>query len=225
MAVASHAFRTPLTTIQSSAQLLETYFERWPEQKRKDHLARIRESVSGLVHLVQRMLAFEEIQSGKRQATPVEMDLVELCLQATHDLTREMVRPLVRFEKHGQDFRIVQDKDLLYQVVINLLSNALKYSPPDKPVLLEVWVEGKNARIEVRDEGIGIPVTDLPHLGEVFFRGSNIGHLPGSGLGLLIVNQALHLIGGQLQVESVEHQGTLMRVTFPLSLVTEPVEK
>lgn len=218
VAVVSHALRTPLTAIQSSAQLLETYFDRLSEQKRRDHLTRIRESVTGLDALLKRMSVFEAMQSGKIKAFPVDVDLVALCQQAVRDLTREDERPSLRFEKHGQDFSASQDRDLLYQVLTNLLSNAFKYSPPDRTVKLSLWVEGLTARIEVLDEGIGIPAADLPHLGEAFFRASNAGHLPGSGLGLLIAVQALELIDGNLQIESIEGKGTLARVTFPLRL-------
>lgn len=224
VAVASHAFRTPLTTIASSAQFLETYYDRLGAQKRKDHLARIRQSVNGLVALIKRMLTIEEIQSGKLQAEPTAFDLLELCQQAVRDLTSHPDRPSIHIEHHGRTFMAVQDKVLLYQVLTNLLSNAFKYSPPESTVWLSLVVEGESVRITVRDEGIGIPAADLPHLGEAFYRGANANSLPGSGLGLLIVKQALRLMGGTLQVESVEGQGACMQATFPLRLVSAPAE-
>lgn len=220
VAVASHSFRTPLAALQSSAQLLETYYERWPEQKRKEHLRRIGQSISLMNQVLQRMLAYEEMQSGKYVPQPVEVDLEQLCQRAVRELETGADRPMFAFVNHtSQKITALQDEDLLHLVVVNILSNAFKYTPPEKSVRLDLWVDGPEARIEVRDEGIGIPAEDLPHLCEAFFRGSNITNQPGSGLGMLIVEKALQLINGRLQVESQEDIGTLVRVTFPLRLV------
>lgn len=219
VAVASHAFRTPLTTIKSSADMLETYSERWPEEKRREHLGRIRHSVTEMIHLLKRMLAFEQLQSGKIHAVAAEVDLVDLCQRVIRELPiDEPARAALRFKKHGNAFHAIQDEALLYQVLTNLLSNAFKYSPPGSPVHLDVWVEGQTARLEVRDQGIGIPAEDLPHLGEAFFRGANTNNIPGSGLGLLIVKRALQMMGGKLEVESSKPGGTRMCAVFPLRL-------
>ncbi|MFT3924082.1 MAG: ATP-binding protein [Myxococcales bacterium] len=215
VSMTSHEFRTPLSAIMSSSEMLEAYDARWGAQKKGQHFARIRTAVIGMTRMLDAVLMIGRADAGKLEFKPREVDLAGLCeevmelaargAQAGHRLDLQMTI----------DEPVFADESLLRHVIENLLSNAIKYSPNGGRVSLCVGREGDELAIEVRDEGIGISERDREHLFEAFHRGENVAALPGTGLGLSVVKRALDLHGGSVEVESAVGRGTTFKVRVP----------
>ncbi len=214
----SHEYRTPLTTIQSSAELLERYYQKLSEEKRLTHLHRIQVSTKHLTDLVNDVLFV-----GKAEAGSVEFNPAPLCLeQFSLELVEQMCsnaqnQTAITFSSRGNCTNASVDEKLLRQILINLLTNAIKYSPGGKTVRFDLECFEEVVTLRIQDCGIGIPAEDLPRLFESFHRASNVGTIPGTGLGLAIVKKCVDLHGGQITVNSIVGEGTTFTVTLPLS--------
>lgn len=215
ISMASHEFRTPLTTILSSSEMLEHYGDEWSAEKRLAHLKRIQASVKTMMVLLEDVLLLGRATAGKIAFTPAQTDLaalcrdvadeVDLCSGRTHEIVLELeCEPTVLI-----------DERLVREVIENLVSNAVKYSAQGSRVLVRLTCPGDTARIEVSDSGIGVPQGDVAHLFEAFHRGGNVGATPGTGLGLAVVRQAVDLHGGTVEIESEVGAGTKVTVVLP----------
>ncbi len=215
VSMASHEFRTPLSTVLSSASLLSKYTTTEQQTNRDKHINRIKDSVKHLNDLLEDFLSLGKLDEGKIGATFAEFNLPEIVKDTVDD-----VRGLV---KEGQQIiyhhtgatDITSDKKLLKNVLINLISNALKFSEKDKQVYVESSVQDGEATIFVRDEGIGIAGEDQEHLFSSFFRGKNASNIQGTGLGLHIVKRYLDLLGGTVSLQSVLNEGTTITLSIP----------
>lgn len=216
ISMTSHEIRTPLSAIMSSSELLEVYAGRWPEEKKQEHFDRIRNSVRAMLRMLDGVLMVGRSEAGKLEFKPVSLSLRRFCEETVRSAAevcrgeREIV-----LEGPADSDTVVADELLLRHVVDNLLSNAIKYSPRGSRVSLAVRREGDEVLIEVSDQGIGIPAADRERLFETFERGSNVGAIPGNGLGLAIAKRALDLHGGSLSVASGEGRGTRFTVRLP----------
>jgi signal transduction histidine kinase len=213
----SHEFRTPLGVILSSSNILDRYLDRLPADKRKAQLRAIRKSIHRMNDLIEDVLLLGKLDAGNLACHPTSLDIAAMCRRVTAEIesasTRENAIRLVMDETKGE---ATGDESLLHHILINLLGNALKYSPPDSQVDFEVHRRGINAEFIVRDYGCGIPVTDQPRLFTAFYRGGNVGQTQGSGLGLVIVKRCVDLHGGTIRCESEEGRGTTFTVILPL---------
>jgi signal transduction histidine kinase len=214
--VISHEYRTPLTTILSSSELLQHYGYKLSEEKKIAHLQRIQSAANHLTALVADVLNISEAESGKLEFNPSPLDLESFCRQLVQELQiiAGQDHPIA-FVSLGNCWSCIMDEKLLRQIFTNLLSNAIKYSPPDSTVHLEVQCQEGRVIVQVRDEGVGIPEADRAHLFKPFERGSNVGTISGTGLGLAIVKRLVDLLGGQIAVDSVVGVGTTFTVTLP----------
>jgi PAS domain S-box-containing protein len=221
VSMVSHEIRTPLAAILSSAELLERYGTRWPEEKRLTHLRRIQQTVQRLTTLLEDVLWVSRAETGRLSLHPKPLDLVAFC----RDLLEEM--RLTAADSHQlildlsalpepRHLEAVLDDQLLHQILHNLLSNAVKYSPHGGPVRLALRREDDRVVFSVTDRGIGIPASDQERLFEPFHRGGNVGAITGTGLGLNIVRRAVELQGGSIDVKSQEGEGTTVTVVLPL---------
>ncbi|MEC7519445.1 MAG: DAHL domain-containing protein [Myxococcota bacterium] len=217
VSMTSHEFRTPLSVILSSAELFEAYGERWDRAKRATHLDRIQGSAKAMSRMLDDVLLIGRAESGM-----LELKARPLSLPALIDSVVEEVRAVVGPERaleitrRGTEAeRVWLDDKLLRHVLTNLLSNAFKYSPDESAVDLLVETDAEGVRLEVRDRGIGIPEADRAHLFEAFHRGSNASRIPGTGLGLAVVQRSVEVHRGTLEVESEEGRGTTFRVRVP----------
>lgn len=217
VSLVSHEFRTPLTTIQSSAELLERYNNRLSEEKKQNHYRRIQQAVQRMTQLLEDVLTIGKAEAGKLQFTPSPMDLVAFC--------RDLVESLQMSAKpqHQLNFVVIgdgsdaqMDEKLLGHILTNLLTNAIKYSPDGGTVQFDVVCDRTGVIFRIRDSGIGIPPEDLERLFESFGRASNVGAIPGTGLGLAIVKRCVDLHEGEITVESEVGVGTTFTVTLPL---------
>jgi PAS domain S-box-containing protein len=216
ISMTSHEFRTPLSTIFSSTELLQHYGANWPEQKRFVHLHRIQFAVQHMIRLMEDVLQLGRVEAGRVTCDPVPLDLVQFC----NDLIEEMQMNAgpkydLRLICDSPSVQGSLDEKLLRQILSNLLSNAIKYSPAGGPVHLRIIKEHGCVTFQVRDEGIGIPEGEGSKLYEAFHRAANVGNIPGTGLGLAIAKKSVDIHQGTISVDSLPGHGTTFTVKLP----------
>lgn len=218
VATISHEYRTPLTTILSSTELLENYGDTWSHEKKQRHFERIQESVHHLTKLVNDMIFIEQAQTKKLDFHPAPLNVKTLARELVDAFRRELTDEYsIVFQYQGTFQNAFLDRDLLQIIISNLLSNAIKYSPDGGEILLELIEKESQLAIRVSDKGIGIPAKDQPHLFQSLFRGSNIDMTPGVGLGLVMVKESVDLHGGKISVQSEVGVGTTFTVILPFA--------
>jgi PAS domain S-box-containing protein len=213
VAVASHEFRTPLAAILSSIELLDDYGARLPDDERREIVGQIKSAVARMNKMVDQVLVTSRLESGSFAFEPRPRNIPDLMVEVAAEMDqahRQSSRIAVRCD--GIDRPRLVDAKLISHILVNLLGNALKYSPPDSAVTCTATVEGDRLRFAVTDKGIGIPPADLPRLFESFHRGTNVGNVQGTGIGLHIVKECVQLHRGTIAVESVVGQGATFHV-------------
>ncbi len=221
VAVASHEFRTPLAAILSSVELLDDYGPRLPEGERKEIVGLIKSAVSRMNGMIEQVLMTSKLESGRFVFDPSPQSVPGLMVEVAAEM--DQANPQAsRIAMHceGVDAPRRLDAQLVRHVLMNLLSNALKYSPPDSAVGCAVTAEGDQLHFRVQDKGIGIPAADLPRLFETFHRGANVGNIKGTGIGLHIVKQCVDLHQGTIEVESAPGAGTTFHVRLHAPVAT-----
>ncbi|GAB4092558.1 sensor histidine kinase [Flaviaesturariibacter terrae] len=221
VSMASHEFRTPLSTILSSIGLLELYQGPDQEAKRAKHLEKIKSAVFDLTGILDDFLSLDRLENSRVSIHASRFDLSEFL----RDLLEEMS---FLAQKKNQYMHLIyegdewvwQDRKILRNILLNLLSNALKYSPPETSVWLRATVRNDSMTLSVKDEGIGIPEAAKPLLFGMFYRAENAAHIQGTGLGLNIVRRYVRLLRGHIDFVSSEREGTEFRVRLPLSKET-----
>lgn len=213
--MASHEFRTPLSTILSSASLLGKYTLTEDQPKRDKHVRRITSAVHNLTGILNEFLSLGRMEDGGMAAHPREFDVRELLVAVSAEM-RDIAKPGQQIScRHEGQPMVRLDSELLRNVMINLLSNAIKFSPEGKPVEVTSRMEDTGGlEISIRDQGIGIAEADQQHLSERFFRADNAINIQGTGLGLHIVSKYLELMGGTLSCRSQLGEGTEFILTF-----------
>ncbi len=213
VAVASHEFRTPLAAILSSVELLDDYGPRLPEEERKEILGLIKNAVTRMNGMIEQVLLTSKLESGRFVFAPGLQSVPHLLEQLLAELVQanpQAARVLLRCQE--VDAPRLVDAQLVRHVLVNLLSNALKYSSAPAPVVCTASADGATLRLEIADRGIGIPADDLPRLFQTFHRGGNVGNIQGTGIGLHIVKECVELHQGRIEVESVQGEGTTFHV-------------
>lgn len=205
VSMASHEFRTPLTTILGSVGLLDLGLDKMSAEQRRKHFAKIQNAVKHMTQLLDDVLLFGKGEAGHMEFNPEGVQLTEFCQAIVEELqaAAENATRLV-YQAEGDCGYVLADRKLLRQILTNLLSNALKYSPESSQVHFTLLCDVEETTFRVQDSGRGIPQADRPHLFEAFHRARNVGNVPGTGLGLAITKQAVDLHGGTIQVESEE---------------------
>jgi PAS domain S-box-containing protein len=217
VSMASHEFRTPLTTIASSSELIKLYTEGTQQPKREKHLRRIQSAVTNLTGILGDFLSLSKLEEGKISNVPAPVSLPELLEESVDDVhvLLKKEQSVVR-DFEGMEQEVMIDRKILKNIMLNLLSNAIKYSDAGSTVWLTARLEQGTLKVKVRDEGIGIPESDQKHLFSRFFRADNAVNIQGTGLGLNIVHRYLELLGGSIRFESVEGKGTTFFFEVPV---------
>ena len=227
VSMASHEFRTPLATIQTSSELLQHYSDRLTPQQRFEAIADIQGSVQRIQAMMDNFLSFGRIGSGTQVCTPQPVMLLAALQSVAQGVAAAdgNQHPLQVTVGQGLDAStcLMLDDVLLRQIVGNLLTNACKYSNAGQAVLLEAYLRIQDTGlaqlcISVADSGIGIPPDDMPRLFETFHRATNAGTVQGTGLGLAIVKRALDAHGGQIDVLSELNKGSSFTARLPWTL-------
>jgi PAS domain S-box-containing protein len=216
VSMASHEFRTPLSTVLSSAYLISKYTEKEEHPKREKHVQRIVSSVNMLTDILNDFLSVGKIEEGKIQVRYTNFD-VKQCIQNIINELNGLLKPgqTITYNHEGNT-TVTLDTGLLKHIVMNLLSNAIKFSPEHTTIEAESDLTGPVFTLSIRDKGLGISEEDQQHLFERFFRGANVTNIQGTGLGLHIVSKYTELMNGTISCESHIGTGTKFTLTFQL---------
>lgn len=219
VSIASHEFRTPLSTILSSTSLIQQYQVRGEANKIEKHIARVKSSVHHLTNILNDFLSLGKLEEGRIEVTNETISLnhffEEINEEIKHTL-KEGQQLVIDFAQSELNFQT--DPKILRNILFNLLSNASKYSDVGKAIYLNASTKADTVRLEVRDEGIGIPQSEIKHIFDRFFRATNAANLQGTGLGLNIVRRYVDLLQGDIHFASEEGKGSSFVITLPLSL-------
>ncbi len=215
VSIASHEFRTPLTAVLSSAGLAAQYAERQDFENVKKHTERIKNTANGLNTILTEFLSLGRLEEGRVAVHLEETHLVD-CVVEVHEGLKNLFKPRQTFEVwHEGEATATLDSNLLKNILINLISNAIKYSSEGTQIVVDIKVGEKTTRISVRDQGMGIPESEQKHLFDRFFRASNAANTTqGTGLGLYIVQRYAEMMGGTVGFESKIEEGSVFWVEF-----------
>lgn len=221
LTTASHEFRTPLTTILSSASLILKYPLSEQQSNRENHISKIRNAVNHLTGVLNDFLSLGKLEEGKISVNFAKVQIDKLVSEVKDSLSGIIKPGQQIIEEVAEDLECTIDSSILKNILFNLLSNAIKYS--DKDVHVKVNCDHENLLIEVRDNGIGIPIIDQQHLFDRFFRATNVGNIQGTGLGLNIVKKYCELLNGDITYQSEENVGTtfFIKIKNPINFHNE----
>ena len=215
VSMASHEFRTPLSAVLSSATLISKYTKEDDQEKRDKHIHRIKDSVKHLNDILEDFLSLGKLDEGRISTEPYEFNLKEMITETLNEV-KVVLKPGQKFNfKYEGTEQINSDKKLLRNILINLISNAAKFSEEDLPITVSAISDNEKNIITVTDKGIGISKKDQEHLFTMFYRASNVTNIQGTGLGLHIVKRYLDLINGTANLQSTLGKGTSISITFP----------
>lgn len=217
ISVISHEFRTPLTAIMGSVELLANHLDHLSPEKRAEIFERIDRSQLRMTAMLDDVLTLNrldadrtEVRLGTIKLSPYVQNIIAETQAADHDAHR--------FAVHlpADPAPFVTDPNLLHHILSNLLGNAVRYSPAGSTVTVRVEYDAWRMHLSVEDQGIGIPPADRARIFEPFERGSNVGHIKGTGLGLNIVRRMTVLLGGNVTLRPVAGGGTRFSLALPL---------
>jgi len=217
ISIASHEFRTPLSTVLSSLSLVDKYSALQDEEKRLKHISRIKSSVRNLTDILNDFLSLNKLEEGKVMLNIESFnlhDLIEILIQDLHGITKIGQKINLSFANSGS-FLVNLDKKLIRNIIINLVSNAIKFTAENTNININVNLSKSEIKLDIADQGIGIPEVDQKHLFERFFRSSNAGEIQGTGLGLSIVAHYVNLLRGTITFKSKENKGTSFFINLP----------
>ena len=221
VSMVSHEFRTPLGIIMSSSEILENYFGELQPTERLEQLESIKKNTRRMADLMEEVLLLSRVESGRLSLDPQPMDLAAFCRRLADEVLSATNRrcPIELTLGHAEG-ETYADERLLRHILTNLLSNAVKYSPEGVPVRFIMERMATRVRFEVVDRGIGILDQDQKWLFNAFQRGRNVGNIPGTGLGLVIVKRCVELHRGTIHLDSTVGHGTKVAVEVPVALAT-----
>ncbi len=215
VSMASHEFRTPLSSVQLSASLIEKYAAQEDQRNISKHINKIKNAVGNLTTILNDFLSLERLEAGRVEPTFTYFDLVKLSEEITEEM--QMITKQnqnIIYEHTGTTSSALLDPNLLKNCIINLIANAIKYSGENTFIEFNTEITSRQYIITVKDNGIGIPAADQKHLFQPFFRAHNTGNIPGTGLGLNIVMRYAGLMHGKVDFESTINKGTKFSISF-----------
>ncbi len=216
VSMASHEFRTPMATVLSATELLLRYRKKMDEERIDQKLITIVQQVKYLTDIIDDVLDLSKLQSGRIEYQPIELDLDELCRGILEEFrSRSDVSQEISYACSQSPLRVQADRRMMREIINNLVSNAVKYSLPNRPIAVNFDYADKTVVLRVQDYGVGIPAADQKRLFEPFHRASNVGAVSGTGLGLTITKEMIEMHGGAIVCESEEGRGTTFIVTLP----------
>ncbi len=216
--MASHEFRTPLSTVLAAAQVLEHACSASDNhQKQLRNLHRIQNSVKNMVQLLEDILTINRAETGNLEFNPKPIALEKFCCQVIEEIKLSTsTKHELQFTCHGESINACLDEKLLRSILANLLSNAIKYSPQGSQINLYLTFSSEKIELLVQDRGLGISNEDQAEIFEPFYRGLNVRHLSGTGLGLVVVKKCVDLHGGSISIVSEIDRGTTVKIILPL---------
>jgi PAS domain S-box-containing protein len=218
VSMASHEFRTPLSTVLSSTYLIEKYTTTDDQPKREKHLQRIISSVNMLTDILNDFLSVGKIEEGRIQVRPSAFNIRDFIITISGEIINTLKKgQKIRYDHKGKQ-EVFMDASLLKHIIMNLISNASKFSPEASFIEIKTICHDQRTILSVKDHGIGIPKEDQKHLMERFFRSANAGNIQGTGLGLHIVSKYAELMNGTVECNSELEKGTEFVITFSIKM-------
>lgn len=220
---ASHEFRTPLATIQTASDLLRNYGHKMSDEKKLERIDKIQREVKGMTNLLEEVLIIGKTESGRFDLQSERINLEDFCLEIIEQT--KLIgngKHQVVFKNINAPAKISIDTKFFRQIVSNLLSNAIKYSPNTSEVDFTISLTSDRIPqllLEFKDQGIGIPLNDQEKIFDHFYRAQNVGMIVGTGLGMAIIKNSVDILGGTIQLTSVENKGTTVKVKLPYALM------
>jgi PAS domain S-box-containing protein len=216
VSMASHEFRTPLTTAMNSLNLLSKYIQANRDiEKQERHIERINSAIHHLTNILNDFLSIDKLEQGKINITTSRINLLEFVEEAIDDMAGLQKKNQKILHEHTGEHEVEADKMMLKNIFNNLLSNAVKYSPEESTINVETRINDEQFIIVVKDHGMGVPAEDQNHLFERFFRAQNVSDVQGTGLGLNIIKKYVEIVGGTITFSSVEGKGSTFTVSLP----------
>jgi PAS domain S-box-containing protein len=216
VAMASHEFRTPLAAIQAATDVILRYKDKLSQEDIEKRLFKIKREVNDMKIMLEDILIIGKAESQKLQCNTIEQDLVDLVKNIVSDyqLTQEKEREVI-YKISMDKIMLNVDPKWIKHVIINLLSNALKYSEAPASIIIEIRQEENEVILSVTDQGIGFSEKDQESIFEPFHRGQNVGNIQGTGLGLSVLKTAIDLHKGKIKVKSKLNNGSTFIVSLP----------
>lgn len=216
LSLVSHEFRTPLSAILTSSELLSKYKLEDQQEKREKYINTIIDKVNFLNNTINDFLSVEKLETGKVNYNFNNLDLSKVVNEVVYGanmLLKEGQK--IKYPENIDDLQLYQDEKIIHLILTNLLYNAIKYSPEKSTIDLQIKQDTKNTTVTIKDDGIGIPDEDQKNIFKRYFRAQNVLNIQGTGIGLNIVKSHLNNLGGTIYFESEEHKGTTFIITFP----------
>lgn len=222
VSMASHEFRTPLSSVQLSATLIDKYVLKPDVENIHKHVKKIKGSVELLTNFLNDFLSLERLESGHTLANTESINLVKFSEEIIEEMRLITKQNQSIVYQHTGDTDLINlDRNLLKSAIINLISNSIKYSGENTFIEFNTEIKNSTCIIEVKDDGIGIPLDDQKHLLQPFFRANNTGKIPGTGLGLNITQRYVNLMQGKISWISRQDEGTTFTLIFNLDQKTD----
>ena len=215
VSMASHEFRTPLTTMMSSLSLVTKYGEQNDKQNQIKHVSKIKNSINNLTDILNDFLSVSKLEEGRVENMPERLNLKLFIEDIISEMTPMAGKVQMRALQYSGNENVFLDKKVLKNILFNLISNAIKFSPEEGTIEINAQVLISSVKISVIDQGIGISKEDQQHLFERFFRAHNATHIQGTGLGLHIVARYIDVMNGSINFESEENKGTTFTIIIP----------
>ena len=214
VSMASHEFRTPLTSVMSSAILIKKYNDLGQYNKQSRHIERIKSSVKQLTAILEDFLSMDKLDRGIVTTSKETFNLKSLVTDILEEIEWSLKdQQQIHFKYEGNTL-VNTDKKIVHNIFLNLLTNAIKYSEAD--IFVSTTVKNQNAHIEFVDKGIGVAKDEQKQLFNKFFRASNAVNIQGTGLGLSIVKHYVDLLAGDITFESELGKGSTFYLTLPI---------
>jgi PAS domain S-box-containing protein len=217
VSMVSHQFRTPLAILDSSAQRILRRGAELTQDELVTRIQKIRNAGTRLTRLVESVLNAAKLDAGTIEVNPASSNLVDLVMDICERQREVSSQADIRFDVPDVPVRVYCDGMLIEQVVVNLLSKAIKYSGDTPIVEIKIWMDGSRAFCSVRDWGIGIPADEISKIFDRFYRARTATGIAGTGIGLNFAQRIMHLHGGDIQVESYEAAGSLFTFDLPIA--------
>ncbi|GAA4810237.1 PAS domain S-box protein [Litoribaculum gwangyangense] len=216
LSLVSHEFKTPLSAILTSSELLTKYQLEAHQEKRDKHIKTIIDKVNFLNNIINDFLSVEKLETGKINYRFNNFKLSKVVNEAVYDANMLLKEgQQIKYPENIDDLSVCQDEKIIQLILSNLLYNAIKYSPEGSIIDLQIKQDDSNTTVTIKDQGIGIPEKDQKHIFERYFRAENVINTQGTGIGLNIVKSHLENLSGSIYFESKEHKGTSFVIKFP----------
>lgn len=217
VSMASHEFRTPLSTVLSSVSLIEKYIEKKQVANTHKHIDRVKKAVAGLTEILNDFLSVEKLESNKDVVSKIHFDFSVFIDEIVEEINTILKKgQQIVLSKESETGQIYSDPRILKNVLYNLLSNAIKYSDEGDQIIIKYCIQAEGLQISIIDQGIGIPLEDQKELFGRFFRAKNVINIKGTGLGLSIVKKYVEMLGGNISFESQLNEGTAFHLNIPI---------